>query len=153
MLLRTHISFTIFVLFLLELFFEVSTLFFFVSIFSTLIPDIDSRFSRIGRKKSSRFLQFFFSHRGFLHSAFFLILIFGIFYLFALKSIAQGFLLGYGFHIFLDSLTKGGIALFYPFKFRVRGFLKTGGIFEKSLFYALILIDCVFFAFFVSGSM
>ena len=42
------------------------------------------------------------------------------------------------------NLTKQGIMLFYPFKFRVKGFLQTNGIVEKVFLVILAVINIIY---------
>jgi len=57
-------------------------------------------------------------------------------------SAAFGFLIGFLSHLFLDCLTLKGVILFWPIsKKRIKGFFKTGGIFETFLFFILLFVD------------
>ncbi|PJC45472.1 hypothetical protein CO037_01280, partial [Candidatus Pacearchaeota archaeon CG_4_9_14_0_2_um_filter_30_8] len=60
---------------------------------------------------------------------------------FYFPSISLGFLVGYGTHLLGDLVTKQGLRLFYPFKFRIHGFLKTGGKIESFLFLFFGIFD------------
>ncbi len=147
MLLRTHITITIFgILILLN---SVSNKFVFVvvAILATYIPDIDSRYSKIGRKRINRVLQFFTKHRGITHSFVFLILITLGILLFS-NVVALGFFLGYGLHLFADSFTKEGIKPFYPFfpKIKSSGKVSTGGKVEIIVFVCFLILDLVLVA-------
>ena len=133
MLIRTHLLITLFFVLILFSSVENKIVFAVVALIATFIPDIDTKFSKLGRKKVFRPLQFFISHRGFLHSFVFLGLISIVFYLF-LPIVMLGFALGYGSHLIADSLTIQGIKPFYPFKRRWRWKIKTGGKLEVVLF-------------------
>lgn len=102
--------------------------------------DIDSHSSKLGKNGFSRVLMAFSRHRGVIHS-----LLFVLFFYLALNlifgKIALGFLLGAGIHLFLDCFTKRGVRLFFPFKFRVKGFVRSGGIFEIILFLIFFVMD------------
>ena len=140
MLLKTHIAITLcFVLIFLNYFLN-PLVFLLGSLIGTVLPDIDTRFSSVGKKKKYRALQYFLEHRGFLHSFVFLFLVFIILFYF-FREFSLGFLLGFGLHLFADSLTKKGTFPFYPFKFRIRGVLKTGGIFEWIFFVFLLFVN------------
>jgi len=149
MLLKTHLVFNLFFFILFYNFFNLS-IFNFLSllffIFGTILPDVDSKLSKIGKKKVFRVLQFFVKHRGFMHSFFFIILIFLItsFLPFILRIYLC---FGLFLHIFLDSLTIRGINFLYPFKFKIRGFVKTGRLFEKIVFYSFVFLDISLFLF------
>jgi inner membrane protein len=113
--------------------------------------DIDSYTSRIGRNGFSRVLMAFNSHRGMVHS-----LIFVFFLYFVLElifgQIALGFLIGALSHLFLDCFTRRGVRLFFPFKFRVKGFMRSGGFFEIILFLVFLVLDVfLIMAYLVSG--
>lgn len=124
-------------------------LFLFVSLFATIFPDIDSSNSRIGKLFLFRPINFFISHRGILHS-FTFVFIFSIFILFLFKEIFIAFVFGYSLHLILDALTLQGIYFFYPFKLKIKGFIKTGGFFETFLIVVSItsIVLLVFFRFF-----
>jgi inner membrane protein len=90
-----------------------------------LIPDIDHRNSTIGKKMkiTSWITNKIFGHRGITHTPFLWIilsslLILGTLYLNLDEylPIVYGFIIGYGSHLFLDWITKGGIPLLFPFK-------------------------------------
>ena len=105
---------------------------------ATAFVDIDIRNSKAGNRWYFRPLQVFTKHRGFLHSIFvgvLLSLILGIVSLWA----GFGFFVGYMSHLFLDCLTKSGVALFWPFGWKVKGFVRSGGIVEQVIFVLLLL--------------
>ncbi len=119
---------------------------FFILLFiliGSIFLDIDSSKSKIGNK--FWFLSWFFRHRGFLHSlvgCLFLSLIIGILNLWA----GFGFFLGGISHLFLDCLTRGGVRLFWPFSWKIRGFVRSGSWIEDILFViGLFLIIAVVF--------
>ena len=141
MLLKTHLSITLFGILLLVSNVEHKIVFVLVAILATYIPDIDSRYSTIGKRKINRVLQFFTKHRGFIHSFVFLIMLTGLIVL-IFPIISLGFFLGYSLHLFADSFTKDGIQPFYPFsKKRVKGRIATGGKAEISLLVVFVIID------------
>lgn len=144
MLIRTHLLITLFFILILFSSVENKVVFVVVALIATFIPDIDTKFSKLGKKKVFRPLQFFVSHRGFLHSFIFLALISLIFYLF-LPIIMLGFALGYGLHLFADGFTIQGIRPFYPFKRRLRWKIKTGGKSEVVLFVGFLIADLLLF--------
>jgi len=71
-----------------------------VALLATFIPDADSKFSTLGKRKSLRVLQFFIKHRGVMHSFGFLILI-TLFLVLFFPIISLGFSLVME-HIFLQ---------------------------------------------------
>lgn len=142
MLIRTHLTITLFFVLLFFNSVEHKIIFAVVSLIATFLPDVDSRFSKIGRKKILRPMQFFSGHRKIFHSFIFLILVsFGLYFI--SESVFLGFLFGYGIHIFSDGLTRQGVQIFYPFEIRVRGFIKTGGIIENILLICFIFADAM----------
>jgi len=104
-----------------------------VALFATFIPDADSKFSTLGKRKSLRILQFFIKHRGVMHSFSFLILVTLVLVLF-FPIISLGFFLGYGIHLLADSFTVQGIRPFYPLKKKSYGRIKTGKRSETIVF-------------------
>ena len=140
MLTRTHLAIVIF--FILFFINSVQHKFIFVAValIATLLPDVDSQFSKLGRKKIFRIVQFFVKHRGIFHSYTFAILITLIF-VFFIPQIALGFFLGYGLHLLGDSFTLEGIVPFYPYKRKVRGKMRTGGRTEIIVFFAFVIVD------------
>jgi membrane-bound metal-dependent hydrolase YbcI (DUF457 family) len=145
MLIRTHIAITVFGILLLIMNVEHKIIFVVVALLATFLPDVDSRYSVIGKRKLNRILQFFTKHRGITHSFVFLILI-TLILLFVLPVVALGFFLGYGLHLFADSFTKSGITPFHPFsKKKTSGFIVTGKKFEKFVFLGFLILDAILF--------
>ena len=144
MLIRTHLAITIFAI----LFFISSVnnklVFVAVALIATFLPDADTGFSSLGKKKIMKPIQIFVRHRGFLHSLTFLFLLTVIFITYT-PTIALAFFLGYFLHIFADSFTMEGIKPFYPFSKMLNGKLKTGGKKEVTIFVFFILADLTFF--------
>lgn len=144
MLIRTHLIIALFFSLLVLNFFENKFLFLVVVLISTFIPDIDSRFSKLGKLKIMRPLQFFAGHRKIFHSFIFLGLIsYPLFFI--NKIIFYGFVLGYGIHLFSDCFTVRGINLFYPFEYKIKGFVRTGSLIETIIFYSFLFIDMFIF--------
>ena len=141
MLLRTHLLVGLF-FGLLLLPYENKLIFVGVALIASIIPDIDSRFSKIGKKKTFRILQFFVKHRGIIHSFPFLLIVSVVFW-FIFSSIILPFFLGYASHLLIDGFTKQGIRPFYPFKFRIKGIIRTGRRFETLVFVVFLVGDLV----------
>ena len=141
MLSRTHFMFAVFVLSVTFQFLPDKLIFGSFFLLATLFVDIDSKKSKLGKFFLFRPLQLFFSHRGVFHSLFFgFVLSFALFFFNSFA--AYGFLMGYLLHLILDCLTLQGVFLFKPFSSRkVKGFLKSGGIFEEVLFVLLLLTN------------
>ena len=140
MLYKTHLVFPI--LISLFLFNKFNIFLLIILILSSFIPDIDIQTSKIGKKfKILSFLtNKLFSHRGFFHSIILPLIFYFIFtYIFNLQEIGLVVFIGISSHLFLDMLTKEGIAFFSPFiQKRINGFITTGGFVEKILFFIFL---------------
>lgn len=107
---------------------------------ATLLPDIDSSSSWIGKRT---FRAFFFSHRGFWHSLFGLAL-FVLFltiitwWLNVPSTYLTVFAAGYFLHLAADSLNPLGVKWFWKAG-HLRGPIRTASLFEHLLFIALLL--------------
>jgi len=133
MLIRTHLSITLFFVLLFISVVEYKFAFVLAAFLATFIPDADSKFSTLGKKKSLRILQFFIKHRGMMHSFSFLILV-TLFLVLFFPILSLGFFLGYGSHLLADSFTVRGVRLFYPLKKKSCGKIKTGKRTETAVF-------------------
>ncbi|HLD55893.1 MAG TPA: metal-dependent hydrolase [Candidatus Nanoarchaeia archaeon] len=143
MLIRTHLAISLFFILLFLSNVVDKLIFFIVVLIATFIPDIDSRFSTVGRKKIARILQFFTQHRGVTHSFLFLFSVTLLLTLF-FPTIALGFFLGYSLHLFADSFTVDGIIPFYPFyKKKINGYIRTGGKSEIIVLVTFIILDII----------
>jgi membrane-bound metal-dependent hydrolase YbcI (DUF457 family) len=140
MMLKTHLAVVVFAILLMIDSVENKLVFVLVALISTYLPDIDSRYSKIGQKSIARLLQWFTKHRGMIHSFTFLCSLTIIFVLIWPIG-ALGFFLGYGLHLFTDSFTRDGIMPFYPWKKRSEGFMSTNGKIEKGFFVVIVIID------------
>ena len=142
MLFRTHIT----LVFLTGLFFvnllnpPNKILFMALAMFGSILPDVDNPTSKIGRFVKP--VGYFFKHRGIVHSLFtmaFLSLILSLF-----TNHFYAFSLGFTAHLVVDSLTPMGIGFFYPFtSFRIRGFMRTGSIFDHVIFAAILVSSAI----------
>lgn len=140
MMLKTHLALSAVVALLFLSKISNKLMFLAVIFVATLIPDIDTGFSTAGKNIFFKPLQFFVKHRGIFHSFTFCIIVsFVLAYFWPALSLP--FFLGYGFHLFLDSFTKDGIMVFWPWKKTSTGIFKTGGRMETSLFIFLLVID------------
>jgi len=149
MLFRTHLAIVVFAIILFVQQINNKFLFIFVTLIATLLPDVDSPVSTLGKNKGFRFLQFFVKHRSFIHSFTFCIIISLILAVF-FPVISFAFFLGYAIHLFVDSFTKEGIQPFWPYKVKSSWKLKTGSLVESSIFLIFLILDIilVFFMFF-----
>lgn len=126
------------VYFLLSYFLEIPLFVLFFVLFGTGFVDIDAKGSKFGNHWYFRPLQWITKHRGFVHS-----LIAGLIFSLMIGLInlwgGFGFFIGYISHLFLDCFTKSGVKLFWPFKFKIKGFVRSGGMVEDVIFVLLLL--------------
>ncbi|MBT5022001.1 metal-dependent hydrolase [Candidatus Woesearchaeota archaeon] len=142
MLFKTHLAFAIFLLIPLLNFFSPANPVIFILIFLTaaLLPDIDHPKSKLGRFVKP--IGFLFEHRGFFHSGFALLLFTYLAYQYLSVTSAIAVFIGYASHIMADTFSHQGIMPLHPLsKFRIKGFMNTGGFLEVILLFALILAD------------
>ena len=137
---KTHLIIALFFALMFFDYFGNPIVFLPVIFIATLIPDIDSRFSKLGKRKIFRIFNFFVKHRGITHSFTFLSVL-SLLIFFSFKEILLAFVFAYSLHLALDALTIKGIPPFYPLKFRVGGKVKTGGFLETIFFTSFLLID------------
>jgi inner membrane protein len=111
-----------------------------IIVLGSLMPDIDSGTSFIGRKFKLGGL--FFRHRGMVHSIVFM-MGFSIAAFLITKNIYYflAFAVGYFSHLVLDSRTMGGVVFFWPSKIRTRGSIRTMGLADIILFIVLVALD------------
>lgn len=146
MMIRTHLAVSILAIVLILPYISNYLVFVSVVLLATFVPDIDSPFSTMGRKKKYRFLQFFSRHRGIFHTitmAVFLSAIIAFFSSFA----GMAFFLGYSLHVFADSLNRSGVRPFWPFKIKLSGNVRTGSYKETLLFVLLTIFSLIIFIF------
>jgi membrane-bound metal-dependent hydrolase YbcI (DUF457 family) len=137
---RTHLVIALFFVLIFFSYIENPILFLSVVFFATLIPDIDSKFSKVGHYKIFRIFNFFTKHRGIMHSFSFLVFVSFLIFL-SFREILLPFALAYSLHLLLDAITIHGISPLYPLKFRIKGKIRTGGIIENFLFVSFIFFD------------
>lgn len=115
------------------------TIFFPVVLIASLIPDLDTI---LFPEKDYRIFRVFKSdpYKNFMHSYTFCILLSAVLAFFY-PILALPFFIGYSFHLFFDSLTVHGIAPFWPFKAKTKGFIVPGGMVEKIIILILGLLS------------
>ena len=146
MLFRTHLAVALLIALIL-LFFNINLVFIIVFVIASLLADIDSPTSKIGKR--FKFLNYLFTHRGFFHSLFAL-LIFTILLYFVNFLFAIAFFSGYFLHLLLDSFTKQGIFLFYPFSTkRSKGNIRVGSLLETIVFFVVLFLMVVLLVFYI----
>lgn len=140
MMFRTHRLFSILIslvmLRFIDMAFPEAVTFTVIAVLSSMIPDADISSSRLGRR--FRMISWFFSHRGFFHSLLALALFSFIAFIYVKFIYALAFMIGYLSHLFLDIINRQGMAIFFPFGFKVRGVIRTNSLAEKILFYFFI---------------
>lgn len=144
MLFRTHIIFAFLIYLILDYFLFLPFWVLFFILVGAIFVDIDVGNSKAGNRWYFRPLQWVIKHRGVLHSllvALFLSLLIGIFNLWG----CFGFFVGYISHLFLDCFTIQGVQLFWPFKFRIKGFIRSGKLLEYIIFSLFLLLVIFFF--------
>jgi len=113
-----------------------------IAIFSSLLPDIDSPKSIIGKKVP--IVAILTKYRGVMHS---IIPFAGIFFLtnyFVGFNYAFAFAIGFASHILLDVVTKEGIS-FWPLGIKIRGPVRVGGFLAHVFILCQILLMVLFF--------
>ena len=138
---KTHLLFGLVLGLLLMHYFNFNYWLVFVVMISALLPDLDTPFSWLGRKLKpvSNIISFIFGHRGMMHSLLFMVVITTVGYLY-LRSYWMGIAIGFFSHLVLDMMNVMGVRLLWPLDFKVRGFLRANGLFEKLFFILLIII-------------
>lgn len=144
MLMKTHLAISIFAILFIISSVSSKVVFVVVALVATLLPDIDSGFSTMGRHALFKPLQFFTQHRGMVHS-FTLCLIFSLLFAFYVPVLTLPFFLGYGLHLLVDSFTTEGIRPLWPLRFEAAGLIRVGGTIERALFLAFCVADLVLF--------
>jgi inner membrane protein len=136
----THLLFTIFIYLLLikSNIISFSILGLIIILIATVFPDIDAETSKLGKK--IKLISQSFKHRGFFHSILFGVLASGIFY-YANSGLYLEFLIGYFSHIILDLLNYKSVQLFWPFRTKTKGFIKTNSLVEKLLMLIFLIAD------------
>ena len=148
--LRTHLAIGIFFGLLLLQYFENKWIFILMVVVGTIFPDLDSSYSTYGRHLIFRPFQIFTKHRGLIHSFTFAVLSSALIYIFW-KSPAIGFFVGYSIHLLADCFTLSGVRIFWPLNFKVKGFLKTGGVVDELLFIILVIVNLILIAKIIFG--
>ena len=140
MLFKTHIVFSVAICFLFSYYISMPLYVVFFILLATAFVDIDVKSSKFGNHWYFRPLQWLTRHRGFLHSLTAGLLL-SLFIALISKWAGFGFFVGYLSHLFLDCFTKSGIRLFWPFDWKLKGFVKTGGTIEQVVFVLFLLGD------------
>jgi|APSaa5957512576_1039674.scaffolds.fasta_scaffold00372_24 inner membrane protein len=142
MLFRSHILLSLVIYFVLNYFVEMPFFVLGFVLFGAAFVDIDSGMSRVGKSLFFRPLQFMTRHRGFFHS-----LVACVIFSLIIGVISRwggfGFFVGYLSHLVLDCFTPAGVGLFWPFGFRVRGFIRSGSWVEDVVFVLFLFLSVI----------
>ena len=146
MLLRTHLAISIFAILLFLPYVDAKFLFIFVALIASIIPDIDTGFSTIGRTTGTGIIRFFVKHRGAIHS-FTIAIILSFLLAVVNPKLGLPFFIGYSSHLLGDSFTKEGIQAFWPVKKVSSWHIRTSSLTETSLFVIFSIIDLLLLIF------
>ncbi len=115
----------------------------FTSVGTSLVPDIDTPESKIGRRIPviPTLINTLLGHRTITHSMLTMLGIFAFLKQYSLQ-IGIAWLIGFSCHVILDILTPQGVQFFWPIPFNVRlGILQTNGIIELTYVFLLIMFN------------
>lgn len=140
----THLIIGLFTGVLFHVFFQLPILSIPFVLVGALLPDVDHERSMINKFiPVTRIIPSFFSHRGFFHSIFPVLIILVLSVYFDFWFVGFPVALGYLSHLLSDSLTFAGCNFLYPFsRFQIRGFISTGGVYE--FFISLVALVAIF---------
>lgn len=137
---KTHLAIGIFLVLIFLTGMSNKIVFVTVALIASIIPDIDSAYSTVGKYKILRIFQFFVKHRGMIHSLTFCIIV-SVLFSFFIPIIAFPFFLGYSSHLLADSLTPEGIMPFWPSKKTINGWIMTNSYIESIVFFVFIFLS------------
>ncbi len=140
MLLRTHIALGLLAALLFLPHVEHKLLFLAICLVASILPDVDTPFSAIGKPKLMRFFQLFVRHRGMIHSLTIATAV-SILLAFVWPLAALPFFLGYSVHLLADAFTRDGIIPFWPLRKKTSWIIRTDSMEETALFVLLIALD------------
>jgi inner membrane protein len=142
----THIAFGFLAALFLWKFGIVSTgnvyIFFVFMILGSLLPDIDTPDSKMGRKFGivSDFISKIFGHRGIIHTIWGGMFLCGLFWYFINRVYGAALFYGFMSHLIADGFTVMGINFTHPIlKLHLSGFVETGSMLEN-VFFALTIV-------------
>jgi inner membrane protein len=143
----THLVVGLLVALLILLFFpaESALLVIPLVLFGALLPDVDHEGSRINKLiPITRWIPWFFSHRGFFHSLFPPLAVIIVAVAFGAPVLGVYVVVGYITHLLTDMLTQAGVGLLHPvIRQRIHGPLHTGGVAEALLFIVVLAVDAL----------
>ncbi len=137
---KAHLMFGLLFGLLFLTFYSVSNSILFVCLclFGSLLPDIDHPKSKIGSLVKP--FSFLFTHRGFFHSIFPLVV---FYFLIGFNDVLFiPVAVGYVSHLLADMFTHQGIMVIHPIiNVKISGFIKTGGFFESIIVGVLFVVN------------
>ncbi|MFC1801157.1 metal-dependent hydrolase [Nanoarchaeota archaeon] len=146
MLARTHLAFGFLAGLVFLPFYSHNVILYFVLVLiGALLPDIDHEGSKINSIfPITKWLGRLFKHRGFFHSIFPPLIIFGVLWYFGWSYIGVALGVGFVSHLFSDSLTKMGINYLHPItNLHMNGFIETGKIGEHIALFVVVVLSVV----------
>ena len=143
MLFKTHIAIGLFAAILFIPLVSNPWSFVLITLIASVIPDVDTAFSKVGRNMPAKVVQIFTTHRGMVHSLTICVLLSLIISVFV-PILAFGFFVGYSLHLLADSFSKMGVTPFWPYSRVAKGMLPVGGVVEKGIFFTFVVIDLMF---------
>jgi inner membrane protein len=145
---KTHLAFSLLIALLAVNFGIItpSAIFFAFVLLGSLLPDIDTPESFVGKafRPISCIFRLFLGHRTVFHSIWVPSAILIVIAAFN-PAVGIAIFLGYISHLLIDMLTKSGIRPLYPLDFHISGPFRTGGLFEILIFLALVAFDSLLF--------
>ncbi|MBI2668523.1 metal-dependent hydrolase [Candidatus Woesearchaeota archaeon] len=118
-------------------------LFFSLVLLGSILPDIDEPNSKVNRGGGivGIMVAMFTRHRGIFHSLVMAAFVFLAVTYWWSNYYAWALLIGYVAHLVGDAITPMGVAFLYPFsRYRIRGFVRTGGMAEVLVFAILVVM-------------
>lgn len=143
---RTHLAFGVLAGLMFMPFYHHNLILYFVLVLlGALLPDIDHDGSKINKIfPVTKWLGRLFKHRGFFHSIFPPVIVFGALYWFGWGYIGIALGVGYLSHLFSDGLTKMGVNFLHPVSnLHLGGFIETGKVGEHIALFVVIVISLV----------
>ncbi len=116
-----------------------------LAVLGSLFPDVDHQNSKINRMiPITRWIPWLFKHRGFFHSIWPALIIYGGLHYAKLDIIGIPLAIGYTAHLASDCLTKMGCNLLHPIStMRIQGFIHTDGTMELMTLGAVLFVDAI----------
>lgn len=141
---RTHLAIGLLIALLLLPLLNPSSLWLYLGLvlLGALLPDVDHEGSMINHfLPITRWVPFFFKHRGFFHSLFPPIIMAGIALWYGAPAIGLYLCIGYLSHLLSDAMTRSGVRFLHPLSdIKLSGFVSTGGIIEWIVFIGVVLL-------------